>query len=59
MLAATGWAVGRAGRANPILAVAAFAATLSLWDFEDLVEIRIPWLLRLVGDALHDSRYWD
>jgi hypothetical protein len=59
VLAATGWAIGRLGRANPIFAVATFAATLTLWDFGELVEIRIPWLLQLAGDALRDPRYWD
>ena len=59
VLALTGWAIGRLNRASPILAVTAFAATLTLWDFGELVEIRVPWLLRLVGDALRDPRYWD
>jgi hypothetical protein len=58
-LAATGWAIGRLGRASPILAVAAFSVTLTLRDFGELVEIRIPWLLQLAGDAVRDPRYWD
>jgi hypothetical protein len=59
VLAAIGWIVGRFGRPNPILAGAAFAASLTFWDLEELVEIRIPWLLHLAGDALRDSRYWE
>lgn len=59
VLAGTGWVIGRLGRTNPILAVAAFAATLTLRDFGELVEIRVPWLLQLAGDALRDPRYWD
>jgi len=59
VLGVTGWLIGRLGRASPILAVAAFGATLTLRDFGELVEVRIPWLLQLVGDALRDSRYWD
>jgi hypothetical protein len=58
-LAATGWAIGRLGPASPILAAAAFAATLTVRDFGELVEIRVPWLLQLAGDALRDRRYWD
>src|ERR1700683_2503748 len=45
VLAGIGWGIGHLGPANPILAVAAFAATLSFWDFGELVEIRVPWLL--------------
>ncbi len=59
VLAGIGWAIGRLGSTNPILAVAAFAATLSFWDFGELVEIRVPWLLELAGNALRDPRYWD
>jgi hypothetical protein len=59
VLAGTGWVIGRLGPANPILAVAAFGATLTLRDFGELVEIRVPWLLHLAGDALRDPRYWD
>ena len=59
VLAGIGWVIGRLGPTNPILAVAAFAATLSCWDFGELVEIRVPWLLELAGNALRDRRYWD
>ena len=59
VLAATGWVIGRRGAPNPILAVAAFAVTLTLRDFGELLEIRVPWLVQLAGDALRDPRYWD
>lgn len=58
VLAGTGWVVARLGSTNTMLAVAAFAATLSFWDFGELVEIRVPWLLELAGNALRDPRYW-
>jgi hypothetical protein len=59
VLAGIGWVIGHLGSTSPILAVAAFAATLSFWDFGELVEIRVPWLLELAGNALRDPRYWD
>jgi len=59
LLAGIGWVVGRLGSAGPMLAVAAFAATLTFGDFGELVEIRIPWLLELAWNAFRDSRYWD
>ncbi len=59
VLAITGWLIGRLGGASPILAVTAFAATLTLRDFGELVEVQVPWLLQLAGDALRDPRYWD
>ena len=59
VLAGSGWVVGRLASAKPILAVAVFAVTLSLRDFGDLVELRVPWLFQLTADALHDPRYWE
>ena len=59
VLAGIGWVIGHLGPTNPILAVAAFAATLSFWDFGELVEIRVPWLLELARNTLRDPRYWD
>jgi len=59
VLVGTGWVIGRLAPASPIVAVAAFAATLTLRDFGELVEIRVPWLLQLTGDALGDPRYWN
>jgi hypothetical protein len=57
-LAATGWVIGRFSRPAALWGALIFAATLAFWDFGELLEIRIPWLLRLAADALHDSRYW-
>ena len=59
VLAACGWVVGRLASAKPILTVAVFAVTLSLRDFGDLVELRVPWLFQLMADALRDPRYWE
>jgi len=59
LLAGIGYLLGRLAPANPILAVTAFAATLTLHDLGELVEIRAPWLLKLAADAVHDPRYWD
>lgn len=47
-MAATGWVVGRLNRASAILAVIAFAVTLT---------INIPWLLRLIVNTLRDNHY--
>ena len=58
-LAATGWVIGRLHRSEPILAVLVFAATLTLWDFDALLAINVPWLLRLAADALRDPLYFD
>ena len=58
LLAGIGWLIGHLVPADAILAVAAFAVTLTFWDFGEL-EIRIPWLLELAGNALRDPRYWD
>jgi hypothetical protein len=59
VLAGSGWVVGRLDSAKPMLAAAVFAATLSLRDFGDLVELRVPWLFQLAADALRDPRYWE
>jgi hypothetical protein len=59
LLAGAGWIVGKVASAQPMLAVAVFAATLSLRDFGDLVELRVPWLLQLLADALREPRYWE
>jgi hypothetical protein len=59
VLAITGWVIGRSSPARPMLAVAAFAATLTFRDFGEMLEIRVPWLLQLAVDALRDPRYWD
>ena len=59
VLVGIGWVLGQLDPTSPILAIAAFAATLSFWDFGELVEIRVPWLLELTANALRDPRYWD
>ena len=59
LLAGIGWMIGHLGSSDPILAVGAFATTLSFWDLGELVEIRMPWLLELARNALRDPRYWD
>jgi hypothetical protein len=56
-LAASGWVIGRFHRSAPILGVLAFAATLTFWDFDPVLAINVPWLIRLAGDALRDSLY--
>jgi hypothetical protein len=56
-LAATGWVVGRVNRPDSLLGVLTFAATLTFWDLTSVVAINIPWLLRLVANALRDSVY--
>ena len=56
-LASTGWIIGRLNRSGPRIAVLLFAATLTVSDFNQIVAINVPWLLRLAADALRDSRY--
>ena len=56
-LAAAGWTVGRLHRSAPVLGVLAFAATLTFRDFDPLLELNVPWLIRLAADALRDSLY--
>jgi hypothetical protein len=59
VLVGIGWVIGQLNPTSPILAIAAFATTLSFWDFGELVEIGVPWLLELTANALRDPRYWD
>jgi hypothetical protein len=54
-LAAAGFVAGRFNRSRALL----FAATLCFWDFGDALALNVPWLLRLVWNSLHDSRYLD
>ncbi len=54
---ATGWVIGCWNRAHAVFAVLVFAATLTLWDFSPILELDVPWLLRLVADSFHASRY--
>jgi len=54
---ATGWVIGYFNRAHALFAVLVFAATLTLWDFTPILEINVPWLLRLIADSFRDSRF--
>ena len=58
-LAAAGWVAGRFGRPHSIPAAILFAFTLCFRDFDDAMALNIPWLLRLVSNSFHDSRYFD
>jgi hypothetical protein len=53
-LVAAGWVTGRAG---PMFAVVLFALMLTPRDFDPLLPLNVPWMLRLAIDLLHDSRY--
>jgi hypothetical protein len=59
VLVGIGWLIGQLDPTSPILAISAFAATLSFGDFGELVQIRVPWLLELTANALRDPRYRD
>lgn len=57
-LAATGWLIGRLNRAAPLFAALVFAATLALCaNLDPSLGINFVLLIRLAGEALHDSRY--
>jgi hypothetical protein len=58
-LAAAGWVAGRLNRSRAIWTAAVFAVTLCFWDFEGILALNVPWLVRLVWNTLHDSRYLD
>jgi hypothetical protein len=58
-LAVAGWVVGRFNRPYAISAAMLFAFTLSFWDFGDALALNVPWLLRLVTNSFHDSRFLD
>ena len=58
VLAATGWVIGRLHRSAPVLGVLAFVATLGFCNFDPLLEIDVPRLIRLAAGALRDTRYW-
>lgn len=59
VLAAAGWVVGRCKRARSMLTVLLFAVTLCFWDFGETLALNVPWLVRLIWNSLHDSRYLD
>lgn len=58
-LTAAGWVAGRLHRGHAMLTATLFAFTLCFWDFGDAVALNVPWLLRLIRNSLHDSRYFD
>ena len=59
VLAAAGWVTGRFNRSHAMLTALLFAVTLSFWDFDEMLTLNVPWLLRLVWNSFHDSRYLD
>jgi hypothetical protein len=58
-LAAAGWVAGRFNRANAIFSAGLFAATLCFWDFGGVLALNVPWLLSLMKNSFHDSRFLD
>ena len=58
-LAAAGWVGGRLYRSRAIPAAGLFAMSLCFWDFGDGLALNVPWLVRLIGNSLRDSRYFD
>jgi hypothetical protein len=58
-LTATGWVVGRFNRPKAILTAVLFAVTLCFWEFGETLGLNVPWLLRLVSNSFHDSRFLD
>jgi hypothetical protein len=58
-LAAAGFVTGRFNRSHPLLAAGLFALTLCFWDFGGALALNVPWLLRLVWNSFHDSRFFD
>lgn len=58
-LAAAGWMAGRFSRPYSIPTAVLFAVTLCFWDFGDVMALNVPWLLRLVWNSFHNSRYFD
>jgi len=58
-LTAAGWVVGRLNRDHAMVTAILFALTLCFWDFGDALALNVPWLLRLMRNSFHDSRYFD
>ncbi len=56
--AATGWTIGRFSRADAVMALLVFAATLTWRDFTPLLPVNVPWLVRSVINTISDSRYF-
>jgi hypothetical protein len=58
-MAAAGFEAGRFNRPHPMWAAGLFAATLCCYDFGGFLALNVPWLLRLVWNSFHDSRFLD
>jgi hypothetical protein len=58
-LTAAGWVAGRFNRGHAMPTAMLFALTLCFWDFGDVLALNVPWLLRLVWNSFHDSRYFE
>jgi len=54
-LAATGWIVCRLSRWSG--AVLIFAIMLAIWNFGLTPSVNVPWLFRLIIDAIGNARY--
>jgi len=57
--AATGWVIGYFSRPHSLFGLLAFAATLMIWDFNPVLPLNVPWLVRLLIDSFRDQRYVD
>jgi hypothetical protein len=58
-LAAAGWVTGRLNRPHASLSAGLLAATLCFWDFGKALALNVPWLLQLILNSFHDSRFLD
>jgi len=58
-LTAAGWVTGRLNRSYALLSAGLLAATLCFWDFGGALALNVPWLLRLILNSFHDSRFLD
>lgn len=58
-LASAGWVTGRFNRPYALQTAALFVFTLCFWDFGDALALDVPWLVRLLINSFHDSRYFD
>lgn len=58
-LAGTGWVVGHLNGSGAMVGVLVFSATLTPWDFGQVLAINVPGLIRLTMDAFRDPRYFD
>ena len=56
-LMACGWIAGRLGRPRAMAAAGLTAAGLTVFDLTPYVLLNVPWLLRLMANAVSDSRY--